>query len=271
MTGAGKTYFIKHVTGLDEMEIGRGFKACTKEIQIATIHMDGYEVHLIDTPGFNDEELKDTDILIQIAEYLQTGVRLSGIIYLQPMSNSRVGGAGKRNLELLRNLVGSENMGNVKLITTQWDRATSEENEMRLNDLVSHFWKGMITAGAQIDRYDGTGADGERIVRSILKTSPITLLFQREIQDGLRLEETSAGKSLMELYIKLQEKYDKDVKELKDDVAAEREAYKEALRMRDETAEQIRKLHAGKIDSMQKEIDELKKKAKPKQGTCVIL
>jgi len=28
MTGAGKTYFIKNVTGLDEMKIGEGFKAC---------------------------------------------------------------------------------------------------------------------------------------------------------------------------------------------------------------------------------------------------
>ena len=28
MTGAGKTYFIKHVTGLDEMEIGHGLKSC---------------------------------------------------------------------------------------------------------------------------------------------------------------------------------------------------------------------------------------------------
>jgi len=28
MTGAGKTYFIKHVTGLEEMEIGHGLKSC---------------------------------------------------------------------------------------------------------------------------------------------------------------------------------------------------------------------------------------------------
>ena len=46
----------------------------------------------------------------------------------------------------------------------------------------------------------------------------------------------------MEAFIKLQEKYEREVKELKDSVAAERERYEGALRKRDEAAEQVRKL-----------------------------
>ena len=156
--------------------------------------MDGYEVHLIDTPGFNDDELNDTDILIEIAKYLKTGIRLSGILYLHPISDGHMGGTGKRNLELLQNLVGPDNMGNVRLITTKWHVSNAEGSKIRLDDLVSDFWKGMITAGAKVDRYDGTAEDGKRIVGSILKTSPVTLLFQQEIQEGCQLEQTSVGK-----------------------------------------------------------------------------
>ncbi|PMD48045.1 hypothetical protein L207DRAFT_446809 [Hyaloscypha variabilis F] len=172
MTGAGKTYFIKHVTGLDEMEIGHGLKSCTKDIQIATTQIDGYEVHLIDTRGFDDENLNDTDILLEIADYLKTGVILSGIIYLHPMDRTRMGGTGKRNLKLLQNLVGRNNMGNVKLITSKWNGVTPEDGNRRLDELVKDFWNGMITAGAQVDSYNGTEEDGKRIVQNILKTSP---------------------------------------------------------------------------------------------------
>lgn len=260
MTGAGKTSFIKHITELDEMEIGHGLKSCTKNIQIATTSIDGYDVHLIDTPGFNDDELKDSDILLEIAKCLKTGVHLSGILYLHPISDGRMGGAGKRNLELLQNLVGPENMRNVKLITTKWCSVTPKESKVRLHDLVSGFWSEMIVNGAQFDRYDGTGEDGKRIVQSILKTAPVTLLFQEELRKGYQLAETSAGKSLMEKFAKLQEKYEREVRELKDGVAAEREKYEEALRKRDEAAEQVRKLHEGRIKEMQGRISELERR-----------
>lgn len=262
MTGAGKTSFIKEVTGLDEMEIGHGLESCTKEIQVATLHIDGCKVHLIDTPGFNDDELKDTDILLEIAQYLKSGVQLSAVLYLHPINESRIGGTGKRNLELLQNLVGRENMSNVKLVTTKGNRTMQEDR--RLDDLVSKFWKDMITAGAQIDHYDGSMEDGKRIVESVLKTSPVKLLFQRELQDGNEVGQTSAGKSLMEAIAKLQEKYEKEVKELKEaqeqyeETLRKRDlAYEEALRNRDLAAEQARKLHEGKIRDLEERIDKM--------------
>ncbi|KAH7095980.1 P-loop containing nucleoside triphosphate hydrolase protein [Paraphoma chrysanthemicola] len=253
MTGAGKTYFIKQITGLDEMEVGHGLESCTKEFQVATTQIDGCTVHLIDTPGFNDDELKDTDILLEIAEYLQTGVQLSAVLYLHPINDSRLGGTGKRNLELLQNLVGRENMGNVKLVTTKGSRATDEERGTRLDDLVSKFWKGMITAGAQVDHYDGSTEDGKRIVGSVLRSSPVKLLFQQELQDGSEVEQTSAGKSLMEAFIRLQERYEKELKELKET----HEMYEEALRKRDETAEQARKLHETRIKGLEEKIGKM--------------
>lgn len=84
-----------------------------------------------------------------------------------------------------------------------------------------------------------------------MNTTPVTLLFQQEIRNGRSLEDTSAGKSLMGAFIQLQEKYERDVKGLKDNAAADRERYEEALRKRDEAAKQIRKLQEGEIKEMQ--------------------
>lgn len=216
-------------------------------------------MHLIDTPGFNDDELEDTDILLEIAGYLKSGVQLSAILYLHPIDESRIGGAGKRNLELLQNLVGRANMSNVKLVLTKGTRTTQEERNIRLGDLVSRFWKEMMTAGAQVDHYDGSMEDGKRIVGSVLETRPVKLLFQQELEDGNEVEQTSAGKSLMEAVAILQEKYEKQLKELKE----AHEQYEEALRKRDLVAERAQKLHEAKIRDLEEKIG--------KMWNCVVM
>ena len=46
-------------------------ESCTTEIQVADgFTLDGREVTLIDTPGFGDTTLRDTDILKMIASFL---------------------------------------------------------------------------------------------------------------------------------------------------------------------------------------------------------
>ncbi|PMD26343.1 hypothetical protein NA56DRAFT_537804, partial [Hyaloscypha hepaticicola] len=215
MTGAGKTTLISEVTGLN-MNIGHGLKSCTKEIQVATMRIDGYEVHLIDTPGFDDTELTDSDILIRIAGYLVTDVRLSGILYLHPISTTRMGGAATRNLKMFQNLVGKDNMGNVKLITTKWAGVTPEQGQLYLKELVGEFWNSMIAAGAHVERCDDIAKDGKRIIQTILKTSPVTLRFQQEIQDGLQPEETAAYKVVRDGLDELQKKYNRDIQRLQE-------------------------------------------------------
>jgi hypothetical protein len=169
-----------------------------------------------------------------------------------------MGGSATRNLDMFQKLVGEDNMRNVKLVTTMWSEVLhKDDGEKRLGQLVGDFWNGMITAGAQVERYDRTGEDGKRNIRSILNTSPVTLLFQQEMRNGHSPGDTSAGKSLMGAFIKLQEKYDRDLKGLQDNAAADRERYEEALRKRDEAARQIRKLQEEDIVKLEARIKEL--------------
>jgi predicted GTPase len=53
---------------------GHGLKSCTTKIQSYRCrHTDGSEsnVVLVDTPGFDDTEIKDVDILADIAQWLK--------------------------------------------------------------------------------------------------------------------------------------------------------------------------------------------------------
>jgi len=55
------------------LRIGRNLKSCTAEVQLADeFILDGQPVILIDTPGFDDTNKSDTDILKLIAAFLAT-------------------------------------------------------------------------------------------------------------------------------------------------------------------------------------------------------
>jgi len=106
-TGTGKTSFVNAVTGRG-LTVGHGLKACeyslsaafllvclgvspnktvgTQGVQAASTNINGREVWLIDTPGFDDTHRSDVDILSTIANWIQQPnhehKHLLGITYL---------------------------------------------------------------------------------------------------------------------------------------------------------------------------------------------
>ncbi|KAK2051456.1 hypothetical protein LY76DRAFT_528564 [Colletotrichum caudatum] len=230
--------------------------------------MDGHNLHLIDTPGFDDTELKDTDILMQITKCLDPSIHLSGILYLYPFKANRMSGVAKRNLEMFWSLVGQDNMRNINLITTMWDRVSSEEGEKHLMELTRDFWNLMITAGTHVDRCYDASQDGNRIIQSILKTSPLKVQLQKEIEKGCRLSKTTAGELLMDKYGEVQKIFEAELREMRnmlasvtlnrDREAAIRSEYEEKLPKQDETSDQVRKLPEADIKKLQDDIKELK-------------
>ena len=84
-----------------------------------------HEVTLVDTPGFDDSDREDTDILLELAAWLalqrQNEVKLTGLIYLHRITDNRLGSAAMRNLRMMGALVGEDNMKNVVLVTNRWE------------------------------------------------------------------------------------------------------------------------------------------------------
>ena len=64
--------FINLASG-STLRVGMGLESCTAEVKLADkFALDGSSVTLIDTPGFDDTSLSDTDILEMIAAFLAT-------------------------------------------------------------------------------------------------------------------------------------------------------------------------------------------------------
>ena len=62
--------FINLASG-SGLRIGMGLESCTAKVQLANqFALDGRPVTLIDTPGFDDTIMSDTDVLKMIAAFL---------------------------------------------------------------------------------------------------------------------------------------------------------------------------------------------------------
>ena len=62
--------FVNHATS-GNLQVGDDLGSRTSFVQTCSFCLDGRQVVLVDTPGFNDTDLSDIDILQRIADYLQ--------------------------------------------------------------------------------------------------------------------------------------------------------------------------------------------------------
>lgn len=65
--------FINTATGLPDTAVGHDLESCTSEVRAVSClhpHKSGCTVVFVDTPGFDDTNLNDTDILTAIAKWL---------------------------------------------------------------------------------------------------------------------------------------------------------------------------------------------------------
>lgn len=87
-----------------------------------------YALYLADTPGFDNTDISDADVLERIAAWLgeiyRDGVKLAGIIYLHRISDDHLARSALQSLSMLGNLVGLKHMRNVILLTTRWEEVS---------------------------------------------------------------------------------------------------------------------------------------------------
>ena len=166
--------------------------------------------YLIDTPGFDDTHKSDTDVLREVAFWLNEAyrryVKLTGIIYLHRINDVRVGNAAMKNLRMFKRLCGTESLASVVLATTFWDNGPNlpkyldREHELKTKD---DFWRGMIQNQSKVFRQDSGRTSATRIIeylvqrdRGSTRNRP-TLDIQRQMVDqGKPLDQTGAGQEV---------------------------------------------------------------------------
>jgi hypothetical protein len=204
-------------------------------------------VHLIDTPGFDDTDRKDTEVLRDVAGWLgiayKKKIYLSGIIYLHRIIDVRMQGTAKRNLFMFQKLCGDRCFPQIALATTMWTMVPPDMGTERERELIDteDFWGYMYQRGSQILRHHNNQDRSSALAildAVIRRRKKVTLQIQREMKDGLELDETDAGKQLNADIIKEREHHKRAMRDLEEDM-------QEALRRKDEQmASQIAEMQA---------------------------
>lgn len=194
----------------------------------------------MDTPGFDDTNRKDTDILKEIARWLgetyQNKIKIRGILYLHRISDNRMGGCARKNLIMFKNLCGPQAIENVIFLTTFWEKVTEEVGKSREMTLQSteDFWGFFVRRGAKVDRHwnnsDSALSTIARFVPGLADKPPaeIKLAIQSELVDsGKSLNETSAG-------LELQSEFQNERESLLREIREREMMMADAMKSRDE-------------------------------------
>jgi len=209
----------------------------TSKVQPYTFDYAGAKITLVDTPGFNDTERTDTEVLEEIAKWTSATYRqdqlLSGIIYLHPITHARMEGSAMRNLRMFQSLCGQEVLGNVLLTTTQWSNVDPAVGQAREDDLRGEgFWGGLIRRGATLQRFHSTRESGLELIRGLMFNTRMPLDIQDQIVDkSMSLLETNAGKCINEELIALEKKFKEKVQSLEEQFRKAVEAMGEEMRV----------------------------------------
>lgn len=168
-------------------------------IQLCDTIIDSKVITLIDTPGFDDSSVSDLEILRTLSKWLkehcEEGQLLTGIIYLHPITKTRLEGSALRALTIMKKLCGQDNLKNVVLVTTFWNDVTWELGVRRERELIStdDFWKQLVDQGSKVERMSKDYKKFIPVLLEIAGRQPMKLSIQKEMQDGKSLEETMAG------------------------------------------------------------------------------
>ncbi|KAF4850967.1 Vegetative incompatibility protein HET-E-1 [Colletotrichum siamense] len=252
ITGSGKSTFISHCTDKN-VSIGEGLHSDTQDIVPYPCKPDiGANVYLIDTPGFDDTERDDAEILRQIATWVgdtyKKKVHIRGILYLHRITDVRMQGAAIRNLFMFKKLCGKDALQNVILVTTMWGEVRHNVGIQREDELRTKpgYWGEMISRGSRMARHHNHDESARNIIHTLLDTTTrTTLAIQTEMVDENKdLHDTSAGKELDSILTLERERFARDIEQLKQDMAEARELQDK------ESQDQIQQLQKQRQDEI---------------------
>nr|RBQ99978.1 hypothetical protein FVER53263_08695 [Fusarium verticillioides] len=262
MTGSGKSTFISLCTGQD-VPVGHDLQACTQHVTAYQCKWsDTYDIYLLDTPGFDDTNRSDTEVLKEIALSLvktyEDNVKLSGILYLHRITDRRLGGSAQKNLMMFRKLCGKDSLKNVILVTTMWEGEDAATGERREQELIATdgFWGALVEEGAQVSRHNNTRSSAMSLLRTVAKNNRVTISIQKEmVSEHKDLNETEAGIGLNSNILLAEQRV---MKEMSEALEMERQARKDQDEKSAEEQRQYRETMQKKIDHLNQERENLK-------------
>ncbi|KAK6430255.1 hypothetical protein LTR95_013595, partial [Oleoguttula sp. CCFEE 5521] len=222
-------------------------------------YSEAINVYLVDTPGFDDTDRSDADILREIASWLTTSyansIKLHGIIYLHRITDIRMQGSAKNNLIMFRKLCGHNALKNVILATTMWERVHEPDGVERERQLKAkqEFWGYMIDNGSQLHRHQNTQDSALQLIGSLVSRqahkAKVVLDIQAEIVDhGKSLSDTAAGQAVDNAVAQERNKIAKELAYAQADM-------KQALAEKDRGTAEVLRQHSEEMNAKMRKLD----------------
>lgn len=209
LTGAGKTTFINHITN-SSFPVGHGMNACTTTSDYATTLIDGVEVAFVDTPGLDDPEKSDAEVVIDVTTWIEKHLggkrQVTAALYLHSIATRKMHGSAIRNFNIFSKLVGSNSMKNVGLVSTHWDTVPAIDAEDREAYLIANAWSIMIASGARIYRLHNDQDSSHNMAVDLLKAQPTFIKIQREMAKEFEAKPLSRTEVGEDVYRELQKR-----------------------------------------------------------------
>lgn len=225
LTGAGKSTLISQITE-HSVEIGHSLGSCTftqsyqsrTYVCAGTMKVRGYPyrrtngqvVWLIDTPGFDDTNKANTQILREIVSFLCTfcnnhRLSIGGLLYVHRITDVRMSSSSLKSLRIFEALCGEACFADVTIVTTMWDMIQAQDEiqaaETRETTLRGrgNFFGRLLAGGALYHRHQDTYDSSLDIVEQLVdRRKEVVLAVQEQMERaaGVTLADTTVGRYL---------------------------------------------------------------------------
>ena len=160
-----------------------------------------------------------SNLSIVVHHRYESGLKLSGIIYLHRISDYRMGGISRKNFTMFRKLCGDDTLKNVVIVTNMWgnvalDIGEKREEQLRTDEVL---FKPVLDKGAIMLRHHNTEQSAQDILRHLIRNHPEVLQIQREIVDDKKdITETQACEMLDKDLEQLREQHIREMQQLRE-------------------------------------------------------
>ena len=97
ITGVGKSSFINCITNTTRCKVGSSAKSCTQTIMQSDMSKDGYNFYFVDTPGLDDGE-GDEENIVQLNSIKSKFPRINAMIICLKMDDLKLSKSLKKSL-----------------------------------------------------------------------------------------------------------------------------------------------------------------------------
>ncbi|KAJ3542721.1 hypothetical protein NMY22_g3405 [Coprinellus aureogranulatus] len=151
LSNAGKSTFVNWVAEYDKpgsgvAKVGKNLGSTTGEVQeigLTRVHR-GRRVLLVDTPGMEHTRIPDADVTKKINTWLDSlrskRATVGAVIYLLDVSCDVSQTILQTDIDMLKDLCGSESSLPVAIATTKWGRVDDRQGEIARETMLKSLW-----------------------------------------------------------------------------------------------------------------------------------